>query len=616
MKALFESSLAQLLAETLLHSIWQGALLLVLVYLLFGWVKSSNARARYAIGISALMLLIVTNVISFYSLNPNANLTGGISSEPYNGLPILETMGSVGNSLLPIETSPFLLSCFMIFWVSGLVLLSLRFSLKFFQAQNLKYKGLSAAPPLLEAAFQRLKPKFNISRPVKIMESVAVFTPSVIGHFKPIILFPLGLANGLSTAQVESIIMHELAHIKRNDYLINLLQSFVEVIYFFNPFVWIISRIVRQERENICDDIALTTGVSSLSYARTLAELFQRNYRQRNLSISFSKNNNLTLKRIKRIMKKESNNNSKMLAPLVMVLVIIASIYLGAKSPAGAVFDLADKEMKTLVGASVLPEFVLEPRKLTAEKPVETLNSFPDEVKSEPINPPDTIDREDFKRQLKEYEKSVERLHSSQEWQEMEALRKVVFKQQELLMQEISPEIENALELARKSMELSEVEMLALEERMSKVQDQMLELEVSEEMELALEMKAEALEKVMMEIEAKMATQEFQKLEKLAQKQAEFAIKLEAEALKMAEIADQHADEALARVDNYVQFVDELKPLLVKDGYIEKGDSIEELHFKEGEVWINDKKVKPADAKKYNKLRRKYFDDDEPIFIN
>jgi bla regulator protein BlaR1 len=616
MKTLFESSFAQLVAETLLHSIWQGALLTVIVFFLFKWIKAKNATARYAIGIGALVSLIIINVISFVLLLPNTNVSGDISTNQTNGLPILETMGSLSSSLLPIEQSSYLLSYFMIFWVSGLMFLSIRLTLKFYHAQSLKLRGIASPPIILEEALERLVTNLKINRPVRIMESVAVITPSVIGHFKPLILFPVGLANGLTMEQVESIIIHELAHIKRNDYLINLLQSFVEVVYFFNPFVWLISSISRQERENICDDIALASGVSSLAYASTLAELFQRKYYQSNLSLSFSKNSKLTLKRIRRIMKKESNNNNKVLLPLVMVSVIIASIYFGAKSPAGAVYEAASGELDVVIGASVLPEFAFEPRTSTVVQQAQVQNSKPQQGYSEPTHPQDTIDREGFKRKLKEYEKSIERLHGSQEWQEMEELQKAVLEQQELLMKEILPEIEQAMELARKNVEPSEAEILELKKRVKEVQDQMIELQISEELESALELKAEALEKVMMKMDAKIDMLDIEKLEKLAQRQAEAAIEMEVEARKMAEMADQMASEALEKADKVTQFIDELKPLLVKDGYLKKGDSIEELHFEDGKVRVNDKEVKSSDAKKYYKLREKYFDNEESFYIN
>ena len=117
--------------------------------------------------------------------------------------------------------------------------------------------------------------RLRVSRPVRLCESVLVEVPTVIGWLRPVILVPASALTGLSAEQLEALLAHELAHIKRYDYLINLLQTAVETLLFYHPAVWWLSAQIRQEREHCCDDLAVATCGDVLTYARALAELEQ-----------------------------------------------------------------------------------------------------------------------------------------------------------------------------------------------------------------------------------------------------------------------------------------------------------------------------------------------------
>ena len=153
----------------------------------------------------------------------------------------------------------------------------------------------------VEIVFNRLLQRVNISQKVSIYESVKIFTPMVMGFLKPIILLPVGLASGLSTKQLEAILAHELAHIKRYDYVINIFQSIVEALYFFHPaLLWLSSRI-RIERENCCDDMAILICEDKLALAQALTAI--ETYRQTPaLVMAFLAHKNQLLNRIKRVL--------------------------------------------------------------------------------------------------------------------------------------------------------------------------------------------------------------------------------------------------------------------------------------------------------------------------
>jgi hypothetical protein len=122
----------------------------------------------------------------------------------------------------------------------------------------------------------RLSKRLHISRPVRLLQSTGVDVPTGIGSLKPVILLPVSALAGLSFAQTEAILAHEMAHIRRHDYLVNLLQTLLETVLFYHPAVWWLSRRIRDERENCCDDLAVSLCGDPVTYARALADLEQQ----------------------------------------------------------------------------------------------------------------------------------------------------------------------------------------------------------------------------------------------------------------------------------------------------------------------------------------------------
>jgi beta-lactamase regulating signal transducer with metallopeptidase domain len=113
----------------------------------------------------------------------------------------------------------------------------------------------------------------HVFKPVTLLESALVKVPTVIGWLKPVILIPPSALIGLTPQQFELILTHELAHIRRHDYLVNLLQTIIETLLFYHPAVWWVSLQIRCERENACDDLAVSLSSDPVIYARTLVEM-------------------------------------------------------------------------------------------------------------------------------------------------------------------------------------------------------------------------------------------------------------------------------------------------------------------------------------------------------
>jgi beta-lactamase regulating signal transducer with metallopeptidase domain len=158
-------------------------------------------------------------------------------------------------------------------WVVGVAILTLRLLTGWIWVQRVKSHGTEDAPDDWQQMTSRLARRLHISRPIRLLQSAAVEVPTVIGWLRPVVLLPVSALAGLAPHQLEAILAHELAHIRRHDYLVNLLQTLVETLLFYHPAVWWLSRRIRIERENCCDDVAVSLCGDPYTYARALANL-------------------------------------------------------------------------------------------------------------------------------------------------------------------------------------------------------------------------------------------------------------------------------------------------------------------------------------------------------
>ena len=157
-------------------------------------------------------------------------------------------------------------------WLAGVLLLSLRLLGGWWSTRVLRVVDVSPVPEWCLAQLARCR-RMGIARPVAIVSSVRVSVPVIVGHVKPVIVLPAAALSGLSVAQVEAILAHELAHVRRHDYLVNLAQTVIETLLFYHPAVWWVSRQVRETREHCCDDLAVTVCRSRREYVHALLDL-------------------------------------------------------------------------------------------------------------------------------------------------------------------------------------------------------------------------------------------------------------------------------------------------------------------------------------------------------
>jgi GWxTD domain-containing protein len=263
---------AAALGWTLAHSLWEGALVALVLWGALGLLGSS--RARYAAGCVAMLAMLGGLGATFQHVLAEQRIQGGFGQRLAIG-PAPSDLGDgtivahVPARFRAVEYLPWLAP----FWIAGVMFFQLRCVASWLAARRLGRRGVCAATEFWQGRIHRLAAQVRVSRPVTLLESCLAEVPAVVGYVRPVILMPVGLMTGLPVSQLESILLHELAHIRRHDYLVNLLQTVVEGLVFYHPAVWWISGVIRAERENCCDDLVVATQGDALAYAAALTAL-------------------------------------------------------------------------------------------------------------------------------------------------------------------------------------------------------------------------------------------------------------------------------------------------------------------------------------------------------
>jgi len=274
LEALWEQPVTRAMGVALAHFVWQGAAIALGVGALLSCMGHRPARERYALACLGLLVMVVLPVASFGSVL--AGTASGVSSAS-------AAMGDGARTWTSeitfaswagarLETlRPWLMSA----WMCGVLLLSLRTVFSWRQAQALASEGTRQPGGEVLMALVRMTERTRVSRPVRLLESVRIEVPTVVGVWRPLILVPTSTLTGLSVSQLEAILAHELAHIRRHDYLVNLLQALAETALFYHPAVWWLSSRIREEREHCADDVAVECCGDALLYSRALATIEQ-----------------------------------------------------------------------------------------------------------------------------------------------------------------------------------------------------------------------------------------------------------------------------------------------------------------------------------------------------
>lgn len=208
-------------------------------------------------------------------------------------------------------------------WLVGMILLSIRPLAGVWTVRRVRRVGRSDVKGNISAVVHRLCDRMGIRKAVEVAESAMLEVPAVVGSLRPLLLLPATVCTDLTPLQLEAVIAHELAHIRRHDFLVNIFQTLVETVLFYHPAVWWVSHVIRQEREHCCDDIAISVCDDRAAYAKALVALDA--VRGSAPQAALAATGGSLLKRIRRILRKEPVASRGVL-PLGIVVLVIAAV--------------------------------------------------------------------------------------------------------------------------------------------------------------------------------------------------------------------------------------------------------------------------------------------------
>jgi len=309
--------IAQALSAALLHFVWQGLLVAFTLWIALFLLKGRSANARYLASSAALAALavlpVITAVLLYRRPAPASGAIGFVSSA-------ISAAAGLSHAPAPrFAWLPFAQAWALPLWSAGVFVFSMRLAWGCRQVAALR--GAGEAPSAATSAMATdLRSRLGIRRAVDIVMTADSDSPSVVGWLRPAVLLPAATLLGLTEQQLEAVLAHEFAHIRRHDYLVNLLQNLVETLLFYHPAVWWTSARMRHERELCCDDIAVHTCGDALSYARALTTLEKMRFAAPALALGST--GGALLYRIQRLMGIEARETAPSRVPAITAVLM------------------------------------------------------------------------------------------------------------------------------------------------------------------------------------------------------------------------------------------------------------------------------------------------------
>ena len=617
------SSIAEALGWTLVHSLWQGLIVTGIVALLLKIIPSRASGYRYGIALAGLFILVLATGITFTSLYT----TKSIPTTIYTFSPTQSNLHATNQAPVSLLATAYqfmdanmkwIIAC----WFIGALFFLLRVVGGSIYVSALRRESLSIADEW-NKRLQTLAAELNIERSIALAQSARIHAPVVLGYIKPLIIIPTGMLSGLTTDQLEAIFLHELVHIKRHDYIVNVFQMIVEAFLFFNPFVWMLSSVIRNEREHCCDDAVVSRTGDAKLYAAALVQLEEARLEQAGIALSLAENKNLLLKRIKRLMEKSVKNYSgrDRIIPVALLVVglMCASWLTMSRAEKATIRNIGDDEKqvqtdtviknknkttgysRTVITTTdengVTHEEVVEsteddvdvlaplaPLDVTMEIP--PIPAFPDfpafpvmdmnmaiHIDSiPPVAPVFHWSDHQWEEATGEFEKSFKEKFSE--------FYKAHGEDFDKMMEELRSKYdENNLDEIR-----VELDEMRLSQKLAAVEQ---EVAVREEAVAMVEKAMAAQEESM-----KRWNEDMQRWEE-----------------KHAQQMQRHEEKMKEHEANMKKFEAELTKELLNDGYIKKDEKIKEINWsKDGSIRINGKEIKDSNNK-YQKLYKKYLNE-------
>src|SRR5688572_17480696 len=320
----------------LVHFVWQGAAVGVVAALVLHLSRHSAASVRYVLASGAMVAMLCVIVMTAAVIEAPTTIVAATGASSVN-----TTHAARTDSLLPIHmtdsATPLerryvrrveaLLPWIVVSWLCGVLLLLGRVTAAWWRVRRLHTVALSATASTWQGAANRIASRLGLARVIQIVELPQIDVPLVVGCLRPVVVLPIAAMAHLNAAQVEAIIAHELAHVRRHDYLVNLMQTLAETLLFYHPAVWWLSARIRDEREHCCDEVAVAVCGDPVGYAAALTALEAR--RSGELSLAAAATGGSLLNRVRRILRVEVSDDSRISVLTIGVAILAVAGALG-----------------------------------------------------------------------------------------------------------------------------------------------------------------------------------------------------------------------------------------------------------------------------------------------
>jgi beta-lactamase regulating signal transducer with metallopeptidase domain len=319
---------------SLLHFVWQGTVIGLAAAAALRIVPTAFPRARYAAASLALALMLASPAVTAAVLASSAwvvprpgastvDASAGVVSRAF-------AAGDAGGSQQAAfdsgsrMRSTTILTFVVVTWLAGVLLCVTRLAGGWWRVRRLHLAALTLPQSTWHETAARVADALGLRRRVHIADSEMVDSPTLIGWLRPVILLPVAAVANLTPAQVEAILAHELAHVRRHDYVVNLVQTAAETLLFYHPAVWWVSRQIRTEREHCCDDVAVATCGNAADYAAALEELETR--RARDGGFALAATGGSLLERVRRLLHVPADDQRPAASVAVMMALVLLII--------------------------------------------------------------------------------------------------------------------------------------------------------------------------------------------------------------------------------------------------------------------------------------------------
>ncbi len=348
------SPAAAALGYALLFSLGQAFVVFICLRIVLKFIPNASANVKYSLSYCAYLAIgawfFITLFHRFSIAQSESVFQKTLAENSFHKMSF--DNASTGSTIFSLSFLNDYLPLIVAFYLLGFLWYSIRLSINVYQTNNLKSKGLFELDNEWKEHIYKLADRLNVSRSLKTFVSTKINSPMMIGFFKPVILIPVAAMNQLTAEQFEAILLHELAHIRRNDYLLNIIQTVFDTILFFNPFTWWITKNIRDEREKSCDEIVLQLS-DPFNYARALLAL-EEPWKNRPFVMSAVNKRSRLLSRIKNIMEMKNKNINLRQKFITLLVIATATISVAWLSPSEFKANNSEKHKDIYQEASII----------------------------------------------------------------------------------------------------------------------------------------------------------------------------------------------------------------------------------------------------------------------